>query len=342
MTGKGKTIKDIAEMAGVSKATVSRVMNNSGYVAAETRTKIENLMKEYDYMPSALAVNLSRQETSTIGVVVPEIGNTFYADILHGVTQVADELDLSLVLFDTQDSLERERRAFRVLQQQKVRGIILGPSINYPETREGRALLETLKRLSVPIVIVDRDFENMPWDAVLYENYQSSYQAALELYKAGNQRMAVITGDMTLKIGRERLEGFLKGVEDCGLKVQPEDIYYGNFTMNRSYELSMELLSRSELPDAVYTSNNDTSLGFLKAVNEKGIQIGRDIAVMGNDRIAMLDILGIAFSCVYRDTYEMGRMAIRLLQERIAHPQKSRSIYMIPYAVKLKGSERKK
>lgn len=342
MTGKGKTIKDIAEMAGVSKATVSRVMNNSGYVAAETRAKIENLMKEYDYMPSALAVNLSRQETSTIGVVVPEIGNTFYADILHGVTQAADELDLSLVLFDTQDSLERERRAFRVLHQHNVRGIILGPSINYPETREGRALLETLKRLSVPIVIVDRDFENMPWDAVLYENYQSSYQAALELYKAGNRRMAVITGDMTLKIGRERLEGFIKGVEDCGLKVQPEDIYYGNFTMNRSYELSMELLSQSELPDAVYTSNNDTSLGFLKAVNEKGIRIGRDIAVMGNDRIATLDILGIAFSCVYRDTYEMGRMAIRLLQERIDHPQKSRSIYMIPYAVKLKGSEKKK
>ena len=105
MTGKGKTIKDIAEMAGVSKATVSRVMNNSGYVAAETRAKIENLMKEYDYMPSALAVNLSRQETSTIGVVVPEIGNTFYADILHGVTQAADELDLSLVLFEDRKSV---------------------------------------------------------------------------------------------------------------------------------------------------------------------------------------------------------------------------------------------
>lgn len=342
MAGKIITIKDVAEMAGVSKATVSRVMNNSGYVAAETRRKIESIMEAYNYVPSALAVNLSRQETNVVGVVFPEIENVFYSDILHGITQVADELDLSLVLFDTQDSLERERRAFRVLQQQKVRGIILGPSINYPETREGRALLETLKRLSVPIVIVDRDFENMPWDAVLYENYQSSYQAALELYKAGNQRMAVITGDMTLKIGRERLEGFLKGVEDCGLKVQPEDIYYGNFTMNRSYELSMELLSQSELPDAVYTSNNDTSLGFLKAVNEKGIRIGRDIAVMGNDRIATLDILGIAFSCVYRDTYEMGRMAIRLLQERIDHPQKSRSIYMIPYAVKLKGSERKK
>ena len=336
------TIKEIAEMAGVSKATVSRVMNNSGYVAAETRVKIESIMKEYDYMPSALAVNLSRQETTTIGVVVPEIGNTFYADILHGITQAADELDLSLVLFDTQDSLERERRAFRVLQQQKVRGIILGPSIDYQGTREGRVLLEMLKKLSVPIVIVDRDFENMPWDAVLYENYQSSYQAALELYKAGNRRMEVITGDMTLKIGRERLDGFLKGVEDCGLTVRAEDIYYGNFTLKRSYELSMELLSGSDLPDAVYTSNNDTSLGFLKAAHEKGIQIGRDIAVIGNDRIAMLDILGIDFSCVYRDTYEMGRMSIRLLQERIDHPRKTRSIYMIPYDVKLKGSEKKK
>ena len=104
----------------------------------------------------------------------------------------------------------------------------------------------------------------------------------------------------------------------------------------------MELLSRRELPDAVYTSNNMTSLGFLKAANEKGIQIGRDIALMGNDRIETLDILGLPFSCVYRDNYEMGRMALRLLQERVEHPEKSRSICMVPYQVKLKGSEKRK
>lgn len=342
MTGKIITIKDVAEMAGVSKATVSRVMNNSGYVAAETRRKIENIMEAYNYVPSALAVNLSRQETKTVGVVIPEIGNTFYSDILHGITQAADEQDLSLVLFDTQDNLEKEKRAFRILQQQKVRGIILGPSVDYPETAEGRELLAGLREYSVPIVIIDRDFENMPWDAVLYENYQCSYQAALELYQAGNRRLSVITGDMTLKIGRERFEGFRKGVEDCGLKLEEKDIYYGNFLMKRSYELSMELLSQRELPDAVYTCNNMTSLGFLKAVNEKGLEIGQDIAVMGNDRIEMLDILGIPFSCVYRDNYEMGRMALRLLQERIEHPQKARSIRMVPYQVKLKGSEKRK
>lgn len=342
MTAKIITIKDVAEMAGVSKATVSRVMNNSGYVAAETRKKIEDIMERHNYLPSALAVNLSRQETKTVGVVLPEIGNAFYSDILHGVTQAADELNLSLALFDTQNSLEKERKAFRVLQQQKVRGIILGPSVDYPETAEGRALLASLQEYAAPIVIVDRDFENMPWDAVLYENYQSSYRAALELYRAGNRRMAIITGDMELKIGRDRFEGFRKGVEDCGLTLREEDIYYGSFRMKRAYELAQELLSREDLPDAVYTCNNLTTLGFLKAMSEKGMLIGEDIALMGNDRIETLDILGIPFSCVYRDNYEMGRMAIRLLRERVEHPGKARSIDMVPYQVKLKGSEIRK
>lgn len=342
MEGKVITIKDVAEMAGVSKATVSRVLNNSGYVAAETRRKIEDIMERHNYVPSALAVNLSKQETKTVGVILPEIGNVFYADILHGITQAADELDVSLALFDTQNSLEKERRAFRNLQQQKVRGIILGPSVDYPETAEGRKLLATLREYRVPIVIVDRDFENMPWDAVLYENYQSSYQAALELYRAGNRRMAVITGDMDLKIGRDRLEGFRKGMEDCGLTLWEEDIYYGNFLMKKAYELSKDLLSREELPDAVFTCNNQSTLGFLKAMSEMQMLIGRDIALMGNDRIEMLDIVGIPFSCVYRDNYEMGRMAIRLLKERVDHPRDVRHICMVPYQVKLKGSEIKK
>lgn len=342
MTGKIITIKDVAEMAGVSKATVSRVMNNSGYVAAETRRKIEDIMERHHYLPSALAVNLSRQETKTVGVVLPEIGNTFYADILHGITQAADELDQTLALFDTQNDPEKERRAFRVLQQQKVRGILLGPSVDYQETAEGRALLASLREYGVPIVIIDRDFDNMPWDAVLYENFQSSYQAALELYRAGNRKLAVITGDMTLKIGRERFEGFRKGAEDCGLELRKENIYYGTFRMKRAYELALELLSRDELPDAVYTCNNQTTLGFLKAMNEKGLKLGEDIALVGNDRIETLDILGIPFSCVYRDNYEMGRMALRLLQERVEEPQKARSICMVPYQVKLKGSEKRK
>lgn len=335
------TIKEVAELAGVSKATVSRVLNSSGYVSAEARRKVEDVIKEYNYLPSASAVNLSKQETSTVGVVVPEIDNMFYADIVHGITEIADELNLTLVLFDTQNSLEKEERAIRALQHLRVRGIILGPSVDYPETKEGRLVLGQLKQLGVPIVIVDRDFTNMPWDAVLYENYECSYAAAVELYKAGNRRLSVITGDMSLKIGRDRLAGFRRGAEDCGLTIREEDILYGDFLMEKAYKLSKELLTRGDLPDAVYTSNNRTSLGFLKAANECRIRIGKDIALMGNDRIDTVDILGIALSCVYRDNYEMGRMAVRLLQERIDNPDRTRTISMIPYKVGLKGSEKR-
>ncbi len=335
------TIKEVAELAGVSKATVSRVLNNSGYVSVEVRKKVEDIIKEYDYLPSASAVNLSKQETSIVGVVVPEIDNMFYADIVHGITEIADELNLSLILFDTQNSLEKEERAIRALQHLRVRGIILDPSVDYPETKEGRLVLEQLKGLRLPIVIVDRDFTNMPWDAVLYENYESSYAVAQELYKAGNRRLAVITGDMSLKIGRDRLEGFRRGAEDCGLTIRKEDILYGDFLMETAYELSKQLFTRGDLPDAVYTSNNRTSLGFLKAANECGIKVGEDIALMGNDRIETVDILGIALSCVYRDNYEMGRTAVRMLQERMSKPNKSRSISIIPHKVRLKGSEKK-
>jgi len=334
------TIKDVAQLAGVSKATVSRVLNNSGYVNEATRQKVEAIMKENQYIPSASAVSLSRQETSTIGVLVPEIDNMFYGDVLHGITEVADQNELSLIFFDTQDDGEKEARALRTLSQQRVRGLILSPAVDYSNDAMASNLRKQLNALNIPVVIVDRDSDNMPWDGVFYENYQSSYQAAIELYKAGNRRLGVITGDLKLKIGRDRLEGFRQGVLDCGLKLKDEDIFEGDFLIPRAYELSKAMFRSGDWPQAMYTSNNSTSLGFLKAAHECGIEIGKDIAVFGNDRIDILDMLGIPFSCVYRDNHEMGHVALRMLLERIENPDRPRNICMIPYSVQLSGSEK--
>lgn len=336
------TIKQVADLAGVSKATVSRVMNNSGYVSPRTREKIENIVKEYNYTPSASAVNLSRQETNTIGVVVPEIGNVFYADIVHGITEVADQMNLSLVFANTSNSPEQEEKAIRMFHQQRVRGIILGPSVDYANSREGAMLLEQLKALDVPIVIVDRAFDGMEWDAVLYENYQSSYRAAQELYEAGNKRLAILTGDLSLQIGRERFNGFLKGAKSVGLTILEKDILRGNFRMEQAYRLSMQLLTRGDLPDAIYCCNNLSTLGFLKAANECGIKIGRDIALIGNDRIEVVDLLGIGVSWVCRDNREMGSIAMKMLDERIRDPHKCKTISVVPYYLELNGSEKKR
>lgn len=335
------TITEVAKLAGVSKATVSRVINNSGYVREDTRRRIEAVIAEHKYSPAASAVSLSKKETSTIGVIVPEIHNVVYADILRGITKEADKNDLSVILFDTRNDLNREARALQTLGQQWVRGMILGPSADYSQSRQGQEIYKRLMEMNIPTVIVDRDFDNMAWDAVIYENYQSSYTAAVELIKAGNTRLGIITGDMNLKIARDRFRGFMDGAQSCGIEVLEKDIIYGDFTRLRAYELSKMLFSRGDWPEAIFTSNNLTSLGLVKAARECGVEIGRDIAVIGNDFVHEFDYLGIPFSVVRRDNGEMGRQAVQMLVNRLENPKKSRSIVMIPFETDLQGTEKR-
>ena len=335
------TISEVARLAGVSKTTVSRVINNSGYVHEETRRRVEAVINQYKYSPAASAVSLSKKETTTIGVIVPEIHNVVYADILRGITKEADKNDLSVILFDTRNDLKREARALQTLEQHWVRGMILGPSADYSQSRQGQEIYKRLTEMNIPTVIVDRDFDNMAWDAVVYENYQSSYTAAVELVKAGNRRLGIITGDMNLKIARDRFRGFMDGARAAGVEVQQNDIIYGDFTRLRAYELSKLLLERGNYPEAIFTSNNLTSLGFVKAARECGVEIGRDIAIIGNDFVHEFDYLGIPFSTVRRDNGAMGRQAVQMLVDRLEHPKKSRSISMIPFEVDLQGTEKR-
>ncbi|MGM9522230.1 MAG: LacI family DNA-binding transcriptional regulator [Oscillospiraceae bacterium] len=335
------TIKDVAGLAGVSKATVSRVLNGGGHVSPETRRRVEKVIEEYGYVPDVSAVNLSRGGSAAVGVIVPEIDNAFYGDVLRGITEVAEELDLPLMFFDTRNSGASEERAIRTLEQYRVRGAILAPVVDYSENAESQRLRDRLSRLKVPVVIVDREFDNMNWDGVFYENFSSSYCAAQELYKAGNRRLGVITGNLGRKIARDRFEGFRQGARDCGAELKDKDILIGDFSVERAYELARDMFRSGDWPEGIFTSNNRTSTGFLKAAIECGIKIGRDIAVIGNDSLKELDVLGIPFSCVMRDNYEMGRTAVRLLVDRLQNPTHSRRISVIPYELKLSGTERR-
>lgn len=335
------TIGEVAKLAGISKATVSRVINNSGYVREETRRRVEAIIAEHMYSPAASAVSLSKKETSNIGVIVPEIHNVVYTDILRGITKEANKNDFSVILFDTNNDLKNEARALHTLEQQWVRGMILGPSADYGQSSQGQEIYRRLTAMNIPMVIVDRDFDNMLWDAVIYENYQSSFAAAQELVKAGNRRLGIITGDMNLKIARDRLHGFMDGALACGVQVQEKDVIYGDFSRMRAYELSKQLFARGDWPEAIFTSNNRTSLGFVKAARECGVEIGRDIAVIGNDFVHELDYLDIPFSTVRRDNEEMGRQTVQMLMNRLENPKKSRSISMVPFRIDLQGTEKR-
>lgn len=335
------TIKEIAKMAGVSKSTVSRVLNNNGYVNEETRLKIEKVISEQEYSPSAAARSLSKKETNTIGVIIPEIDNSFFGEVLKGITEVADNKDFSIISCDTQNSGEKEFRALRMLEQQRVRGVIITPAMGYSDINSVTKLKKMLAKLDVPVVIVDRDFEHSTWDTVTYENFQSGYLATKSLIDAGNKTIGFIKGDMDLKIAKDRFKGYLEAMEEQNITVDERYIYNGDFTIETAYRIVKNAIEQNMLPDGIVTSNNRTTLGFLKALREKGLAIGRDIAVVGIDHVPMVDIFTDHFSCVSRDTEEMGRMSMRLLLERMKNPNKMRNIVMIPCKLELKGSERK-
>lgn len=335
------TINDIAKKANVSKSTVSRVLNNSGYVNQETREKVEKVIKENAYYPSAQARSLSKRESNTIGVIIPEADNLFFVEVLRGISEVVDENDMTLIFCNTNNNLRKEKRALDTIIMQRVKGLIFTPVNDHSNDETEHKLKQKLRAINIPTVLLDRGVENSEWDGVFFENYKSAYKATEILINEGHKKIGVITGDLNLKIGRDRYQGFLDALKDHDMPVFEKYVYIGDFTVEKSYEVSKEFLENNDLPEAILTSNNRTTLGLLKALNEKKVIPGKDIAVIGIDSIEVLDILDYKISCVARDAVEMGRVAMRLLLERFDNPKKERQNYIMPFKIKLKGSEKR-
>jgi LacI family transcriptional regulator len=228
-----------------------------------------------------------------------------------------------------------------MLRQQRVCGLILTPALERKIGKDAESFREAIRSLDIPVVVVDRHIDAIKLDGVYYENYESGYIAASELVKAGNKRIAIITGDLQLRIARERFQGFKQALDDAGVELEEKFVLNGDFGIETAYLLTKGMLDSGDIPDGIVTSNNRTSIGFIKALREKRLQIGKDIAVIGIDDIEILNILKFNFSCVSRDTSEMGRAAMRLILDRLENASDQRVVHFVPCHLKLRGSEKR-
>lgn len=336
------TINDIAEKAGCSRSTVSRVLNNKGYVNEETRKRVEKVIKEYEYSPSATARSLSKKDSNTIGVIIPEADNDFFGEILKGISQVVDQNDMTLIFCDTDNNMEKQERALNMLKGQRVKGLILTPVNDYSDKESANRVRRQLDNLMVPVVILDRQMEYSQWDGVFFENFRGAYAGTEVLIKEGHKKIGIITGDLNLKIGRDRYRGYVQAMEDFDIPIQDQYIFEGNFSEEKAYDLMKECIESGNIPEAMLTCNNRTTLGFIRALREYKLNLGKDIAAIGIDRIKILDTLGYNFSYIERDTIEMGRTAMYRLLERFQNQNKNREISIMPFNIVLKGSEKLK
>lgn len=334
------TIDDIAKAAGVSKATVSRVLNNSGYVKDSTREKINSIIKSYNYIPSAIARNLSLKDSNSIGLIVPDIVNPFFSDIISGVSLVFDESNLNLLLFNTNENAKKEHIVLETINEQRVKGILITPV--FDTDAETLELLYGLEKVHIPVVLIDRNLENSDFDAVFVDNFNGSYEATKALINSGHKKIAIVSGPYNSLPGKLRFEGYLKALQDYKIPLESNYIYKGDFMFKGGYEGCNYLLNLENPPTAVFTSNNMMTIGFLKRLKEKNIELGKDFSLIGFDDIELFSLFDCNLSAVKRPTVEMGTIAAKLLLERIYNLNdlnyKKRHL-VLPTSLVLRGSE---
>lgn len=335
-------IRDIAKKTGVSATTVSRVLNQSGYVKADTQKRILEAIQESGYVPNAIARSLSVRETSSIAIIVPDITNEFFPNLISGIGELAEQENYNLVLYDTSESSEKEHNALAGVESQYMAGVIITP-VSEQDGLTSKRLME-LERKRIPVVLADRDILGTDLDGVFADNVNGSYEGVKTLIEAGHSRIAIIAGPDTSLPGRERLKGYQKALQEYGLELRKEYIVFGDFKIDKAYERTRELMELKEAPTAIFTSNNKTTLGALKYFTEHHIKIGRDISLLGFDQVDALKLIDYPLSTIERDTRYQGREAMRLLLDKLKHKNvasEKKHIY-IPCSVILRGSEKMK
>jgi LacI family transcriptional regulator len=334
------TIQDIAREAGVGKSTVSRVITGTGYVHTNTVEKVKHVMELYNYQPSAAARSLSKQESDTIGLILPEVNNPFFADILKGVSQMVDKCGYTLILCGSDNEVAKDERALEAMRRQRVKGLIFVPASDYNEEAAYTRISTLLKQLDCPLVLLDRPILRIEYDSVTTDNFSGAYTATEALIHTGHKKIGIIAGDFDLFIGRERYEGYCKAMEQNGLEVNPQYVIHGKFDRQITHEKMKSFLKSGSLPTAFFISNNLSEMGFLTAVHEAGIRIPEDIAFISFDKLQGQDVFNMPYSYLEREVLTLGAKATQLLFRRFDKPDRPIEKIVIVPRVKLLGSER--
>lgn len=341
-------INEIAKCAGVSPATVSRVMNSTAPVKAETRLRVLKVIQEQNYVPNLAAKNLSTQNTSdNIGLFVPDMDNPFFGAITKCVTQIADRYHYNVFLFNTDETPEREHRFLQTVKEQNLKGIIMIPLSG--EDRETERYLLEIEHAHVPVVLIDRRIGNSSFDSVFTDDEEDSFRAVQALIRAGHRKIATIAGPQRSTPGFSRLQGYRRALSANGITVPAEYIREGNFKFQMAYEETNFLLNLPDPPTALFTANNFSTLGALQSITEHGLRVGTDLSILGFDEIERwqwypwLMLSGTELSLVERPVNQMAEEAMGLLQDRITGAIQSshaRRRMVLSNDIMLRGSER--
>jgi LacI family transcriptional regulator, fructose operon transcriptional repressor len=306
------SIKDVAKIAGVSVATVSRVFSNEPHVRPEVRDLVFRIADELGYRPNRIASSLRKRSSRVIGLVISDIRNPVFVDIARAIEDFANSQNMSIFLCNTDENSAKEQLYLETLLDELVAGIILSP------TQETLEPFEFILKSGTPIVSIDRRIHGAAIDCVLSDNVQSAQILTNQLIANGYTHIGAVLGLENSTTGRERLQGFEAAMRENNLEIDRDFVQFIHPAEVEGEEVVSQWLSSENCPNALLTGNSRITLGAINAVTKAQLSIPDDLALAGFDDAAWMPVVGSGITVIRQPTYEIGRTAAELLFQRIS------------------------
>ncbi len=319
------TIYDVARQAGVSPSTVSRVMNSPEIVASDTCQKVTQVIKELSYIPNMIAASMPRNRMNYIGVIIPDITNIFFSNIIRGIQDVCEEHGYSVLIVNSDDIQEKEGRYLKLLYSRRVDGVIITVA-GYREEKYSEEELSLMKKMH--IVLIDREIKGLAVPIIKVNNFSGAYSAVKYLLAMGHKKIMYLAGIEGAKTNQERRKGYLAALEKAHINWKEELV--ADFRLDTAYQEIMcywpELKKSHKLPTAIFAANDLMAIGALKAFAKLNVRVPEEVSIIGFDNIPFSDCTYPPLTTIAQPIYLMGQKAVETLLKLIDKKKINKSI----------------
>ncbi len=313
MSKKHISLKDLANELGVSISTVSRALKNHPDISPELTQKIKKLANLWNYTPNPLAMGLLKQQTKMIGVIVPDLVTHFYSSIISGIEEVAKQHGYYIVIASSNESVEKEIESVENFLKSRVEGFIVCVSRETSHFEHFKKLISN----EIPLVFFDRICESLKVPSVIADGVDAAQKITRHFYERGCKRIAYISGPDHLNISKNRKDGYLLGLKECGLNFESQLLVECNLSTEDATRATQQLLNNPELPDAIFGINDTIVFAAMREIKKQGLKIPNDIALVGFTDEFHSTIVEPTLTSIIHPTLEMGREAANLFFQLI-------------------------
>lgn len=332
------TINDVAKLANVSPMTVSRVINNKGNISEKTRKKVEEAIKELNYIPNAAAQSLTLKKTKLLSLVITDITNPFFTKVARGAADKANQMGYQLILCNTDEDIEKESKYIDALIAKRVDGVIIAPT--------GDLSKKNLKKLiqnRIPFTLIDRDIEGVNCDKVIGDNYEGTKLLLEHLIRNNHRKIALVHAPLTISTSKERYKAYVETLKINDIEINPSFIIEAHYKLENDWQGIDQLmdLPDDERPTAIFAANNFIAINIFKNLRAKGIKVPEDVAVVCFDDLEVYFDLDPFLTVSAQPAYDFGYIGTQMVIERVEEvsPDNYRTVKLEPELIIRKSSE---